>query len=237
MKQLVRFCVAALLFILVSTGLRAQEYMPPVLPKFSAVIKTGKIQLEWISGFKGIQQIGIQRSLDSVINFSTVGYASSPAAIRNAYLDNKPLPGRNFYRLFILFGNGKYMYSDVQEALPDSTIRGDAKLTAQEIREISKDENGSKEPERIPWKPSNYIYTTADGNVNIKLPDAPKQRFRVRFYEQTGEFLFEIKEIKEPFLILEKGIFLHSGWFKFEIFKGSSLMERWNFFIPLNYRS
>ncbi|RAJ02568.1 hypothetical protein LX64_03588 [Chitinophaga skermanii] len=259
MKQIARYCIAAFLILLTTGNLHAQEVTPPVLPDFSAKIKTGKIQLDWISGFRNVSQIGVQRSLDSVINFYTIGYAVSPNEIRNAYMDNKPLPGKNYYRLFIQFNNGKYMYSKVMEAIPDSTINESAKLTAQEIREIGKlDPNNPppvkttssepprkaqdppekpKEPERIPWKPSNCIYTTADGNVNIRLPEAPKKNYKIKFFESTGEFLFEIPQVQEPFLIIEKAIFMHAGWFNFEIIEGDKLKEKWNFYIPLNYRS
>jgi hypothetical protein len=82
-----------------------------------------------------------------------------------------------------------------------------------------------------------HVYTTADGNINIKLPDATDKKYGVKFFEPDGSFLFEIKEVKEPFLILEKAIFLHSGWFNFEIYESGKPYEKWNLFIPLNYKN
>lgn len=232
MKQIVRNFIAIVILSVACNIVKAQEYTTPVLPDFSALIKTGKIQLDWISGFPNAVQIGVQRSLDSVLNFTTIGYATNPGESRNAYLDNKPLPGRNYYRLFILLKNNQYLYSKTVLAVGDSTINAGEKLSASDIANL----NPTKE-NAIPWKPSNYIYTTADGNVNIRLPEAPKKKYQVKFFEPSGAFLFEVEQVAEPFLILEKAIFMHAGWFNFEIYENGKLLEKWNLYIPLNYRS
>lgn len=232
MKQTVRRIIVVVILLSTITAAKAQERVPPVLPDFSALIKTGKIQLDWISGFPNAVQIGVQRSLDSVLNFTTIGYASSPGESRNAYMDNKPLPGKNYYRLFILFNNNRYMHSKVVLAVEDSTISGDSKLNASDIANL----NPGNKDNAIPWKPSNYIYTTADGNVNIRLPEAMKKKYGVKFYEPTGVFLFEVDRVQEPFLIIEKAIFMHAGWFNFEIYEEGKLLEKWSLFIPLSYK-
>ncbi|CAL1520009.1 hypothetical protein [Chitinophaga sp. MM2321] len=233
MKQVVRISLTIGIFLLTAFAGKAQDFMPPVLPEFSASIKTGKIQLDWLSGFRDVKEIGIQRSLDSVLNFNTIGYASYPMQTRNAYLDNKPLPGTNYYRLFILFNNGRFMYSKTMLALSDSTIRADQKLEYADIKDASKEKG---EAERIAWHPSNYIYTTADGNVNIRLADAPKKKYSIKFFESNGTFLFDIDQVKGPALILEKAIFMHAGWFNFELYEEGKLKEKWSLFIPLNYK-
>ncbi|WP_295118199.1 hypothetical protein [uncultured Chitinophaga sp.] len=223
-----------------NTTAKAQLVNPPVLPNFQALIKTGKIQLDFISGFRGVSSIGVQRSLDSVLNFNTIGYIADANAMRATYVDNKPLPGKNFYRLLITFTSGRFMYTKTFMALEDSTINANTKLSASDIREMtSKNPPGEKKDKEvvIPWKPSNYVYTTADGNINIKLPEAPKKKYSVKFFEANGAPLFEIDQVMEPFLIIEKAIFLHAGWFNFEIHEEGKVLEKWNFYIPLNYKS
>jgi hypothetical protein len=242
MKQALRitFVIGIIILSTVAGKAQEQEYTPPVLPDFSAVIKTGKIELNWISGFSQVKEVGVQRSLDSVLNFNTIGYASTASQTRNGYLDNKPLPGSNYYRLFILLNNGRFFYSKTVLAVTDSTFRADHKLEFADIRDAAKGLRGkeqeNKEPERVSWHPSNYIYTTADGNINIKLPDAVQKHYSVKFYEANGTFLFDIEKIGQPSLILEKAIFLHAGWFNFELFEDGKLKEKWSLFIPLNYR-
>lgn len=240
MKQIVRLLFAAGILILSNTTVKAQIANPPVLPNFQALIKTGKIQLDFISGFRGVQQIGVQRSLDSVLNFNTIGYIADPNGFRGSYTDNKPLPGKNYYRLLVTFTTGRFLYTKTILAVEDSTINANTKLSATDIQAMTKTGNpaaGEKKEPVIPWKPSNYIYTTADGNINIKLPEAPKKKYKVKFFEANGAPLFEIEDVTEPFLIIEKAIFLHAGWFNFEITEEGKLLEKWNFYIPLNYKS
>jgi hypothetical protein len=255
MKQLTRFIIVAIVIITSSVySARAQNATPPVLPEFSALIKTGKIQLDFISGFRDVAQIGVQRSLDSVQYFYTIGYVNNPNDYRNSYSDGKPLPGSNYYRLLITFNNGRYLYTKTMLAVADSTIDAGQKLQLADVKEAiaaanaakgttvnpvtgAKEEPKKDEPPKIIWHPSNYVYTTADGNVNIKLPEAGTKKYSVKFFEPDGSFLFEIKEVKQPFLILEKAIFLHAGWFNFEIYQGETTVEKWNLFIPLNYKN
>ncbi|WP_343667458.1 hypothetical protein [Chitinophaga sp.] len=263
MKQLSRiFIVTVLALSALAFSAQAQQAQKalPVFPEFSALIQTGKIRLEFISGFRDVKSIGVQRSLDSVLNFNTIGYISNPGDIRCSYDDGKPLPGSNYYRMLIIFNNGRYFFTKVVLAVPDSSINDREKLTAADVKAaiaaakaagiatsttpppVVTDKGAVKEKEapkeeKIVWHPSNYIYTTADGNVNIKLPDAPNKKYIVKFYEPDGTFLFDIKEVKEPFLILEKAIFLHAGWFNFEILEDGKVLEKWNVFIPLIYRN
>lgn len=266
MKQLSRiFIVTVLALSALVFSVQAQQVQQkplPVFPEFSALIQTGKNRLEFISGFRDVKSIGVQRSLDSVLNFNTIGYIANPGDIRCAYDDGKPLPGSNYYRMLIIFNNGRYFFTKVVLAVPDSTINDREKLTAADVKAAIaaakaagiatstapppvmtdkgaatvKEKEAPKE-EKIVWHPSNYIYTTADGNVNIKLPEAPNKRYVIRFFEPDGSFLFDIKEVKEPFLILEKAIFLHAGWFNFEILEDGKVLEKWNVFIPLIYRN
>lgn len=248
MKQLKRFFIVIVVIIIASVyTVKAQNANPPVLPEFSALIKTGKIQLDFISGFRDVAQIGVQRSLDSVQYFYTIGYVNSPNDFRNSFSDVKPLPGSNYYRMLITFTSGRYLYTKTYLAVADSTINAGQKLQLSDIKDamaaVAKQNaaNGTTEPKKedvkVVWHPSNYIYTTADGNINIKLPDAANKDYSVKFYETDGSFLFEVKQVKEPFLILEKAIFLHAGWFNFEITEGGKPFEKWNLFIPLNYKN
>lgn len=238
MKQIARISIAVVIVLLSAINMFAQEQpgTPPVLPEFQALIKTGKIQLDWISGFRDVRQIGIQRSLDSVLNFYTIGYANTPNESRNTYLDNKPLPGTNYYRLFILFNNGRFFFSKTVLAVTDSTIMANQRLEYADVKDASRAMRGKEQENKaIAWYPSNYVYTTADGNVNIRLPEAPQKKYSIKFYESNGTFLFDIEQVKAPFLILEKAIFLHAGWFNFELFEEGKLKEKWSLFIPLIY--
>ena len=50
------------------------------------------------------------------------------------------------------------------------------------------------------------------------MPDADKKKYSIKFFEEDGSPLFELKKITEPYLTLDKVNFIHSGLFNFEIY-------------------
>ena len=84
----------------------------------------------------------------------------------------------------------------------------------------------------VVYKPSKYIYTEKDGNIAISLPEAGKKKYSVKFFDEDHNELFEIKEVKEPAIILDKTKFMRSGWFRFELYEDGKLKEKHKFFIP-----
>jgi hypothetical protein len=85
------------------------------------------------------------------------------------------------------------------------------------------------------YRPSIYVYTERDGNVTISLPEATHKKFAIKFFEEDKSPLFEITQIKEPLLTLDKSNFLHAGWFFFELYEEGKLKEAHKFFIPKDY--
>lgn len=84
------------------------------------------------------------------------------------------------------------------------------------------------------FTPSGFIYTNPDGNVTIVLPLGKSNIFNIKFYDETGNFLFQINNIKEHLFILDKSNFMRSGWFKFEIYEDGILKEKNKILIPKN---
>lgn len=82
------------------------------------------------------------------------------------------------------------------------------------------------------FKASQYVYSDNAGNVVIQLPDAKTRSYTVKFFEDDNTFLFEVKQIKEPYLVVDKTNFMHSGWFKFELREDGKEKEQHKFFIP-----
>lgn len=76
------------------------------------------------------------------------------------------------------------------------------------------------------YKPSGFVFTNADGNVTIVLPSGRHGKFKIKFYEQSGDAMFQINDIKEHIFVLDKSNFLHSGWFRFELFEDGILKEK-----------
>lgn len=85
------------------------------------------------------------------------------------------------------------------------------------------------------YKASPYIYTGKYGNIQVSLPEAPKRHYAVKFFDENDKLLFELSEIRDPALILDKTNFHHSGWFTFELYDGSQLKEKNKVFIPKEF--
>lgn len=84
----------------------------------------------------------------------------------------------------------------------------------------------------VVYKPSRFVYTEKDGNIAITLPDAGSRKYAVKFFDDELNPLFEIKEVKESALTLDKTNFMKSGWFRFELYEDGKLKEKHKFFIP-----
>ncbi len=80
--------------------------------------------------------------------------------------------------------------------------------------------------------PSKRIYTDKDNNIVINLPEAGKNKYLIKFFTEEYKPLFEIKNLTEDHLSIEKVNFNHAGWYMFEINKNGLLLEENKFFIP-----
>jgi hypothetical protein len=85
------------------------------------------------------------------------------------------------------------------------------------------------------YKISTHVFTSKDGNVTISLPDAGRKKYSVKFFEQDNSPLLEINEIRDAQLIVDKTNFLHSGWFRFELYEEGKLKEKNRLFIPKDF--
>jgi hypothetical protein len=82
------------------------------------------------------------------------------------------------------------------------------------------------------FTPSGLIFTNREGNLIIALPDANKKKFSLRVFKEDGTPMFHMRDIKEPQLLIDRSNFLHSGWFKYDLFENERLREQNKFFIP-----
>lgn len=85
------------------------------------------------------------------------------------------------------------------------------------------------------YKISKFVYVDSDGNIAIQLLAAPQKTYSVKFYEEKGGALFEIKKVAEPFLILDKTNFLKAGWYRFELYEEGKLIEKNKFILSKEF--
>lgn len=88
---------------------------------------------------------------------------------------------------------------------------------------------------KVVYKPSRFVFTEKDGNVKILLPDALTKKYSIRFFDENNTALFEIKQIRDKVLLLDKSNFMRSGWFKFELVEDGQVIETHKLFIPKDF--
>jgi hypothetical protein len=79
--------------------------------------------------------------------------------------------------------------------------------------------------------PSKWIFTGKDNNVVIYLPDVETKKYAVKFFDELDNLLFELNNLKDDYLIIEKVNFKKSGWYHFELFESGNSVEKNRFFI------
>jgi hypothetical protein len=98
--------------ILVSIFILPYAKAQDTLPGFTASLKsTGKVLISWRNGYPSVNQISIQRSNDSLRNFTTILTVPDPQIPENGVVDSKPGSSKMYYRSLILFPNSKYMFT------------------------------------------------------------------------------------------------------------------------------
>ena len=214
-KSPMRVFIISFILIISNNILLAQD----TLPRLTVVNVSNHILISWTSPYFNLTTINIQRSFDSIKNFRTIGTILDVKNKVNGFADNKPPYGKIFYRVFLSFEGGTYLFTKSYQPVID-TLK-------------SLPEDISPQTTVLPWfVPSSRVYTGTDNNVIISLPDADKKKYTLKFFEENGTPLFEINKITEPYLTLEKVNFYHSGIFNFELFDEGILIEKDKLYIP-----
>ena len=204
------------LILFFSQKLLAQD----TLPRISVTNIGEHILVSWTNPFVTLTTINIQRSFDSTKNFTTIGSVLNVANKKNGYIDTKPLTVNMYYRIFLSFEGGTYLFTKSSRPVKDTTkAMPDVKEYQQTIVNT--------------WfVPSKMVYTGKDNNVIIVLHDALKKKYTIKFFEEGGAFIFELNKISEPYLTLEKANFLHAGIFNFELYENGVLIEKHKVYVP-----
>jgi len=224
------YLLITLLALVCLTGL-AQD----TLPKFT-VTHAGATRsiIGWVNTYGLVKQISIQRSFDSLTNFKTILSVADPNSRQNGYADTKAPNDHMFYRLFIVLGHGQFLFTASKRPGEDSFG-----LSRNGWIDRARDSMNygfrPGAPRRSDFVPSYYVYTNRDGYLFINLPDADKKKYHIKFYEEDETFLFELKNIRESALTLDKTNFLHAGWFKFELYNDEKLVEKNRFYLAKDF--
>jgi hypothetical protein len=115
-----RFCLKEAILIALFSFITAHLHAQPQLPEILGTAERGVVILTWYCQYNGIKSIAVQRSADSVHNFTTVGYVKTLDKGIQAFVDGHPLPGNNFYQLYIVFNSDLTWNSNLMRIHIDS---------------------------------------------------------------------------------------------------------------------
>lgn len=195
------------------------SFAQDTLPNISVTQISNKVLISWTNAFTSLTTINIQRSYDSLKNFTTIGSVLNVHAVSNGFVDPKEFTRPQYYRLFISFEGGTYIFTKSHRPVVD---------TLGNISEIA----NIQQTVKTWFTPSKLVYTGKDNNIIIDLPDAEKKKYSIKFFEENGALVFELKKITESWLTLDKVNFLHAGLFNFEIYSDGVLLEKHKVYIP-----
>jgi len=231
-------------FLLASASLNAQK----ILPEISVNNLNNNIVISWKNEYKvPVTNISIQRSYDSLKNYTTIGSVLSPTSYENGYSDNNPPYNMMYYRVFIAFEGGSYLITKSARPTKQVTVDSVAEQrypwqanpfadSAIQIPPTAPTLPNINNPPIItkvePAYPSKRIFTSKLSSVVIHLPFASATNYVVKFYDESDNKIFELTKLKDEYLILDKMNFRHSGWYHFEIYNNNELVEKNKFFIP-----
>lgn len=231
-----KLLAALLLFISIPS---IQVMAQPELPDVGAVTRNGINILSWRSPFKsGIQFINIQRSMDSTFNFQTIGHIKDLEKVNQRFIDTRPYPGKNWYRVEMVFKSGTVWTSNKVSLTLDSADIANRKplppnddslqaIISRMDTNIPLDQTVEKLNRIASYTKSRYVYTNPfTGNIDIEIPDANKNNYSLSFYDRSGKEILHIPRINDTDVILDKRNFQITGILSFKLLKNNEDFEK-----------
>ncbi len=221
------------LLLLITCCFAAPLFAQEILPGITVKNLSGKIIVSWKNEYKQpVTTINIQRSYDSLKNYTTIGSVLNPQNQENGYADANPPYNKMYYRVFIAFEGGSYIISTPVRPLKDTAAANIAVTRFPWEKDPKADSTVAAPVNPSINFPSKWIYTAKDNNVVLYLPGAASKKYTATFFDELENKLFELTNLKEEYLIIEKVNFIRSGWYRFELFESGQVVEKNKFFIP-----
>jgi hypothetical protein len=227
--------VSALFFILIFSF--GDTYAQSSLPEITVKNYNGKIIISWLNDYKKkVSDILIQRSYDSLKNYTTIGTVLIPQNLENGYPDLNAPYNKMYYRVTIVFEGGTYIVGPstrpvkekIASDITDSAVIKIVKETEKKDSIILINQPKDKPVINLVSK---RIYTGKNNHIVIDLPDASLKKYNIKFYDESRKLVVDLKKISEDYLFIEKVNFIRSGWFNFEIYCDDILVEKNSIYI------
>lgn len=205
-----RFFAVFFVFVIIIPLAKAQD----TLPGFTASLKSnGKVLISWHNTYSAVKQISIQRSSDSLRNFTTLVTVPDPKIQENGFVDSRGNSSKFFYRIFILFPNSKYLFTKSHRAVAETV---DQRAVALKLDPKDKSKTNLEKPTKNQAPPA----LSPEQQSASKQPEAeekytilPKIDNARIFYMMEGSGLKKPSvnnpgKIKAPTIVVEKVLFV-----------------------------
>ena len=227
----------------------------PLLPDMVGVTQKGLNILSWTSQYERLKSIAVQRSSDSFFNYTTIGYVKTLSKGAQAFIDGHPLPGKNWYRLQIVFNSDLNWFSNriklfvdsaqllLQRVMPpnDSLQKLASRVRFNDTTLIAPNPHMATRPilpvlsvaipeasgvDAYAYIKSQYVFTNPfTGHVNVEVKDPRMFRYSLQFYDSKESRVLDIPRIAEPAVIIDKRNFQRKGIYRFELMRDREKLE------------
>jgi hypothetical protein len=229
MNKRIGIAIAFLLLLNLTTKTFAQ----PTLPDIAVITQGGINILSFTNPYEsGIKSIAVERSNDSVLNFTNIGYVASVKKGAASFVDAHPMVGKNWYRLQIVFSSGMEWISNLGSIEVDSSAIANRKPlppsdSLQKLINATGNTAVINEIKTVELPKSQYVFTNPfTGNINIEIQDALKETYQLFFYDQNDKEVLRIQRINDKIVILDKRNFQTTGIFKFKLLKNKEDFDK-----------
>lgn len=225
----------------------------PALPEVAHATSKAVNFLSWTSPYEHIRSIAVQRSPDSVFNWQVIGFVKDLNQGPQAFIDGHPIPGRNFYRLEIVFSSDLHWFSNSVKLHVDSNdikngrvlpptdslqkyVAGMLRDGTLRIKVDTSNHTGNIETnivvpttgnsQQYSYERSLYVYTDPfTGHVNVSVGDPKAHMYAIQFYDGRNNKVLFIPHVGVPELIIDKRNFQKKGLYKFELIEDQQIKE------------
>lgn len=221
----------AVVFLLI--GISYSSQAQPDLPAIAAATQGGITVLSWNNPYEsGLKSIAVQRSADSNYNFATLGYVTNLKKGVQSFVDAHPAPGKNWYRLIILFSPEMEWKSNLAKVIVDSASIANRKPlppsdSLQKLISQAGNAAAINSVNTVSYPKSQYVFTNPfTGNINIEIQDALKENYSLVFYDEQDRVVLKVPRINDKIVILDKRNFQTTGLFKFKLLKNKEEFDK-----------
>ena len=150
--------------------------------------------------------------------------------------------GANFLKM--AGGDKKVVTIQIKESMPRQIPGSSFKAFRDSVLKLTKDTLIAVNDSLVLLNPyvvkeafrtSAYVFLNKDGYINVALPMVAEKKYRLKFFEENGSLLFEINQMHESPLTLDKANFVHAGWFLFELYEDDRLKEKNRLYLPKDF--